>query len=196
VRPADPFTTSKVDVGNERDRHHLWSGRDGFGAGRRHRHRTVQLQQAKLVERSVAGALYRADGGLRLGLLAFGPLCRRLARRTRRDHRVAAHRHAQVAGRLELSARSPGPGSTATLHFTQTATGEQFTYRIKPGETQKISIPMCSSTPVTLGFTAGPLGGLGDGRGVAARTSTPHFVRDASACPAQSSGKTPHRSNG
>jgi hypothetical protein len=195
MRPADPFTTSMVDVGNNgivTTSNHVLTGSvliDDTGT-------TVQLQQAKLVERSVAGALYRADGGLRLGLLAFGryadgwlggrgeiivwPL-------------IGTH---QVAGRLEMSARSPGAGATATLHLTQTATGEQFTYRIKPGETQKISIPMCSSTPVTLGFTAGPLGGLGDGRGVAARTSKPHFVRDASACPKQSSGKTPHRSNG
>jgi hypothetical protein len=55
-----------------------------------------------------------------------------------------------------------------------------------------VSIPLCSSGPVTLGFTAGPIGGTGDGRAVAARIGKLRYIDDASACAA----KPPRKSNG
>ena len=180
MKPADPFTTYTVDVGNNGIV--STSGKvvtgpvmvDDTGT-------TVQLQQAKLVERTTSGALYRADSGLRLGLLAFG----RYADGWLGDRgqiivwpMVGEH---TVAGRLELALRTPGPNSNATIELVQTTSGKDYRYTLKPGKSLKISIPLCASGPVTLAFHAAPLGSLGDGRGVAARSTEPHFVRDAAA---------------
>ena len=181
MKPADPFTTYTVDVGNNGIV--STSGKvitgpvmvDDTGT-------TVQLQQAKLVKRTTSGALYRTDSGLRLGLLAFG----RYADGWLGDRgqiivwpMVGEH---TVSGHLELALRTPGPNSNATIELVQTTSGKDYRYTLKPGRSLKLSIPLCASGPVTLAFHAAPLGSLGDGRGVAARSTEPHFVRDAAAC--------------
>jgi hypothetical protein len=58
------------------------------------------------------------------------------------------------------------------------------------GRKTTISIPVCTSGAASFGFDAAPLGGLGDGRGVAARVGTIRYVPNAAACKTAS-----HRSN-
>jgi hypothetical protein len=195
MKPADSFATGTVDVANNgivTTKGKVVTGSlmvDDTGT-------TVLLQDAKLVQRSTGGALYRLDGGLRFGLLGFGRYADGWLG-GRGEFIVWPRAGARnVSGRLELDVRSPSPKSTSTIHLTQATSGKTYVFTMKPGRTRTISIPLCSSGPVTLGFTAGPMGSLGDGRGVAARSTKPRFVRDASACakqPPTTQRSTAHR---
>jgi hypothetical protein len=148
---------------------------------------SVELQQATLVSRSTSGALYRPQGNLRLRLLAFG----------RYEDGWLAERGAfavwptagrqRLSGRLEIPVRAPGPDGSVRIRIREPGSNKLLTFTTKPGRTRTLVIRLCSSGAVTLPFTATPLGGLGDGRTVAAMTGRPRFVPSAAACPASSS---------
>jgi hypothetical protein len=143
----------------------------------------MQFQNATLVKRTIAGALYRPHGPLRLGTLAFGLY---------QDGWLGGHGSIIVwptagqhglAGTLEIPVDSPSSTGTATLHLTQNTTGRLYTFKTVRGHTRTISLPVCTkSGVVAFGFTAAPLGGLGDGRGVAARVGTIRYVPNPAAC--------------
>jgi hypothetical protein len=182
VKPPDPFVTSTVDVANNgivSVGHEVVTGPvmiDDWGA-------TVQLQQATLVRRTTSGALYRPHGGLRFRLLVLG----------RYQDGWLAGRGAiivwptageqGVAGRLEIPVRGPGAASTATIRIGKAgSTAQPRAYSTTPGATRTISVPLCSSGPITLTFSASPAGGIGDGRAVAARSGAPRFIPDPAGC--------------
>jgi Dolichyl-phosphate-mannose-protein mannosyltransferase len=181
MKPADSFSTETVDVANSgivTNKGTVVTGPvliDDWGT-------TVELQQATLVKSSVAGSLYKTGSGLRLRLLAFGRYADGwLGGRGTIIIWPTVHQHG-LAGRLVMTVRGPTPESTATISFLQTKYTPQLTFKTTHNATRTISINICSSGPVTLPFTAGPIGGLGDQRAVVARTGRPHFVPDPAAC--------------
>ena len=74
--------------------------------------------------------------------------------------------------RSQIPVDSPGGNDTATIKLSQNgAGGKHYTFKTMHGRTRVISLPVCSKAGVvSFAFTAAPLGGLGDGRGVAARS--------------------------
>ena len=180
VKPPDSFATTAVDVANNglvTTAGQVVTGSvmiDDSGT-------TMQLQGATLVKRSVAGALYRTDGGLRMRLVAFGRY---------QDGWLSGHGaiivwptagERGVAGRLEIPVRAPGANATATIRITQGG-GKTLVFTTTPGRTRTISVPLCSSGPVTLTWAAGPIGGIGDGRAVAARSGNLRFMPNTAGC--------------
>ena len=124
---------------------------------------TTVSWQAKLVERSVAGALHRADGELRLRPPA------------------SALWDGWLGGRGEIivwplvGTRWPAGSScgafSGRLHGRAALHADRHRRRFLPDQARRDAEDpsRCSSTPVTLSL-GGPLGGLGDRRGGAART--------------------------
>jgi hypothetical protein len=147
----------------------------------------VQLQQAKLVERTASGALYRPNGDLRLGMLAVGRYEDGWLRSSGAVVVWPAAGAAGVYGRLEIPVRAPGPGTTTTLRIAKPGATHPLSYTATYSRTRTIAIELCASGPVVIPFTAAPLRGLGDGRGVAAWTGKPRFVPSTAACSATKS---------
>jgi hypothetical protein len=190
MKHPDPFTAGTADVG--KDGLATVSGKPVIGPVMVDDTGTaMELQQATLIKRTVAGSLYRPHDALRFRLIAFavyadGWLGSRgaiLVWPTAGEHKLA--------GRLELPVRAPGAAANAKIRFTQSQSTKKFSFTAKPGKLRTFSVPLCASGPVTLIFDASPIGVTGDGREVAAKVGRLHFVPDASAC-----AKTPRKSNG
>ena len=181
AKPADSFATATVGVradGVVTIAKNPVTGPvaiDDWGTG-------VQLQQATLVRRTLSGALYRPHGPLRLRLLAFGRYQDGwLAGRGAIVVWPTAGEH-RLAGRLEIPIRAPRPGATTTLRVAQPGSHRALSFTATHGRSRTVVIDLCSSGPVSLSFTAGPIGGLGDGRAVAAKSGALRFVPSTAAC--------------
>ncbi len=190
MKVPDAFTVGNIDVGH--DGLATVSGKPVIGPVMIDDTGTaMELQHATLLKRTVAGALYRPQDALRFRLLAFGLYADGWlgSRGAIIVWPTAGERG--LSGRLELPVHAPGTAANATIRLTQNQSTNKFSFTAKPGKMQTFSVPLCASGPVTLIFDAGPIGGTGDGREVAARVGRLHFVPDASAC-----AKTPPSSNG
>jgi hypothetical protein len=154
---------------------------------------SMQFQNATLVKRTIAGALYRPHGPLRFRILGFGLYA---------DGWMGGRGVIVVwptagekglAGTLQIPVDSPGGSDTATIKVSQNGTGgKHYTFKTMHGRTRVISLPVCSRNGVvSFGFSAAPLGGLGDGRGVAAKVGTLRYVPNPAACAAQHAGTKP-----
>ena len=190
MKVPDAFTVGNIDVGH--DGLATVSGKPVLGPVMIDDTGTaMELQHATLLKRTLSGALYRPQDALRFRLLAFGLYADGWlgSRGAIIVWPTAGERG--LSGRLELPVRAPGTAANATILFTQNQSTKKFSFTAKPGKMQTFSVPLCASGPVTLIFDAGPIGGTGDGRQVAARVGRLHFVPDASAC-----AKTPPSSKG
>lgn len=190
MKVPDAFTVGNIDVGH--DGLATVSGKPVLGPVMIDDTGTaMELQHATLLKRTLAGALYRPQDALRFRLLAFGLYADGWlgSRGAIIVWPTAGERG--LSGRLELPVRAPGATANATILFTQNQSTKKFSFTAKPGKMHTFSVPLCASGPVTLIFDAGPIGGTGDGRQVAARVGRLHFVPDASAC-----AKTPPSSKG
>ena len=193
TKPPDSFASTTVDVGN--NGLVMAGGKtvtgpvavDDWGT-------SMQFQNASLVKRTVAGALYRPHGPLRFRILGFGIY---------EDGWMGGRGVIVVwptagdkglAGTLQIPVDSPGGANTATITLSQNgAVGKHYTFKTMHGRTRVISLPVCSKSGVVgFGFTAAPLGGLfGDGRGVAVKVGALRYVPNPAACPSRHAGTKP-----
>jgi hypothetical protein len=190
VKPPDSFASSTVDVGNNgvvKVAGKPVTGPvmiDDWGTA-------MELQNATLVKRTIAGALYKTHGSLRLRLLAFGLYADGwLGSRGAIIVWPSAGEHG-LQGTLQIPVQSPGRSGFATIKLTLSGSEKHYTFRTVHGRKTTLSIPVCTFNAASFAFTAGPMGGLGDGRGVAARVGKIRYVPNPAVCKT-----TSHRSNG
>ena len=98
----------------------------------------MQLQNATLVKRTIAGALYRPHGRLRLRILAFGLYAGRLAGRPRRRSSSGRRRARQgLAGTLQVAValtRSAAPRPRSAVR--NGAGGKHYTFKTMHGRSR------------------------------------------------------------
>jgi hypothetical protein len=190
VKPPDSFTSSTVDVGNDgivKVAGKPVSGPvmiDDWGTA-------VELQNAKLVKRTIAGALYQPHGNLRLRVLAFGLYADGwLGGRGAVIVWPSPGQHG-LQGTLRIPLDSPSSIGHATITMHLNGTDKRYTFKTVAGHTRTLMIKVCTAGAASLGFDAAPLGGLGDGPGVAARVGKIRYVPNPAVCKT-----TSNRSNG
>jgi 4-amino-4-deoxy-L-arabinose transferase-like glycosyltransferase len=140
---------------------------------------TPVLWSGATLASSTEHVLVRLDGPLRLRLLAVGRYS---------DGWLDGNglfilwpdAGGTLAGRLVLPVRPPGD-ETVTLRFAVKG-AEPIVRRAAPGRLTNVVVPVCSTGPLAVGYSAGPVGSVGDGRGVAAATGMPYFVPSPGAC--------------
>ncbi|MDB4882543.1 MAG: hypothetical protein JWL95_1309, partial [Gemmatimonadetes bacterium] len=139
---------------------------------------TAQLQNPRQVVVGPTGVLYRANGPVRLRLLAIGSL------RTGwlAQHGVFAvwpnHGESRVAGYVRLTL-SVGK-QRLRIHFD--GLRKSLTVAVPAHTTRLVNIPVCSNGPTSFGFTGTATGALDDRRRTSAHSTPARFVADASAC--------------
>jgi 4-amino-4-deoxy-L-arabinose transferase-like glycosyltransferase len=141
---------------------------------------TAQLQNAQPVAVGLTGVLYRANGPVRLRMLAIGSLRSGWLA----QHGVFAvwpnHGETRVAGyvRLKLSV------GKRPLRINFVGLSKSLTIAVPPHTTRTVNIPVCSSGPTAFSFKGTETGALDDHRRTSARSTPALFVADPNACPA------------